>query len=60
MSQFEDVTAEELAEEERREGCATVEDFMAQFVDNEPDALPIDVQVRRVLRHNMKRLTSGG
>lgn len=55
-TKFEDVSAAELEEETVREQAALVDNFMAQFVDNEPDALPIDVQIRRVLRTNMKRL----
>lgn len=55
-TKFEDVSAAELEEETVREQAALVDNFMAQFVDNEPDALPIDVQIRRVLRANMKRL----
>ena len=58
MTQFEDVTTEELGEETLQEQRAIIENFMAGFVDHEADALPLDVQIRRVLKQNMKRKTN--
>ena len=57
-TKFEDVSAAELEEEIVREQEAITAEFMSQFVDHEPDALPIGVQIRRVLRQNMKSQAS--
>lgn len=51
---FTDVTQDELDRELLEEAQEAIQEFMNTFVDNEADALPIDVQIRRSIRARMK------
>lgn len=50
MERFEDVSELELALELVREQYGDLDTFMAQFIDHEADALPIEVQIKRVIK----------
>ena len=53
MERYEDVTELELALELVRERYGDLDTFMAEFVDHEADALPLEVQIRRVIQREL-------
>ena len=50
---YTNVSQEELDQELRNEDREVVQDFINSFVDEEADALPIDIQIRRVIKARM-------